>query len=182
MSDFGFEFDPNAVPEPEMLPVIPANTRALMQITEAPVVHKSDDGEVVDDVRYASRSRLNYTVEVLDGPYQGRKVWGGVNFRHPTPLAQTMGQQDLAAMFRVTETPPAGDSDVLLYKPFLGVLKITKDKNGEYDDKNEVNWRKSQSASAGVPATSQRGAANSATSAAATSAKGARPWETAKSA
>jgi hypothetical protein len=145
MANLGFTFDPNEVPEDEHggFDLIPGGTTATMAIVKTEVTHKDADGNKLDpdQADFAVSSRMAYEAKILDGKYQGRPVWGGMNFRHPNQQAQQIGQQEMACAFTVTGNPPSDDSEVLHDIPFSGFVKIAKNKRtGE--ERNEINWRR----------------------------------------
>jgi hypothetical protein len=146
MANLGFTFDPTEVPADEGgdFPLIPAGTGATMQFEETSLVMKDGAGNVVDHMEDAVKARLNYKVKILDGQHENRVIFGGMNIVNPNPDAQRIAQQELAAAFIATGTPPSDESNDLLYKPFFGVLKVETDKSGQYEPKNTVNWRKSR--------------------------------------
>jgi len=79
--------------------------------------------------------QLEYTV--LEGAYQGRKVWDRLCINHPNDLTQKIARGNLSAICRAVDVLQPNDSTDLHNLPLLITLKCKKrEDNGEIT--NEV--------------------------------------------
>ncbi|MGH2341106.1 DUF669 domain-containing protein [Segnochrobactraceae bacterium EtOH-i3] len=102
-----------------------------MQVTDAEVVRKDNGAEML---------KLVYTI--LDGPYANRKVFGNYNIVHPSKQAQDIARRNIKSLCKAIGVMgnPA-DTEVLMFKPFLGQLGHTK-ASEQYPSQNEVKaWK-----------------------------------------
>jgi hypothetical protein len=112
------DFDANSVPKSE---AIPDGTQAVCLVVAA------TDHETKD----ASGAYLKLEVEVVDGPYKGRKVWPMFNLRNSNDEAVRIAKQQLAQLCLAIGCPkPQGNSD-LMNKPFRATFGKPSDFNGE---------------------------------------------------
>jgi len=81
---------------------------------------------------------LEYTAEVLDGQYVGRKIFGRMNIDNQNPDAQAIGQRELSQLCHAVGVLQVSDSSQLHDKPFIAKVGIEVDKSGQYDDKNVI--------------------------------------------
>lgn len=108
--------------------LIPDKTQATMQVVEADVGStRNNDGRV-----------LSATVEIMDGPYENRRIWLRFNISNPNATAQTIALQQLAQLAGAIGLPGVSDTDELLWKPFLGTVSVQKNKDGNYPDQNGI--------------------------------------------
>ena len=164
MADLGQNFDPNDVPERDNdFEPIPAGLYTV-QITESEVV----------DIKSANGRALVLTLDVVDGPYAGRKLWDRLNIQHTNAKAQAISQRTLADIFQATATAPSRNSDDLHFKPMIARVAIDA-KDPAYAPKNVVKAYKA--AQHAPPAAKSAPAARPApTTAQAPAATGSRPW------
>lgn len=171
MADLGDSFNPNDVPEDDRsFEPVPAGDY-LCQVIESDVVKTKDrNGEI-----------LKLTIEIIEGPYERRKVFENLNIRNPSPDAQRIAQRALADLCLATGTGAIRNSEELHDKPFVARLKIEPAKDG-YDAKNKVaryKPRSGQAPQAIRPAVPDRAPVSvSATTAAPPqqAAPGSKPW------
>jgi hypothetical protein len=100
---------------------------------------------IIDDITGAptkdgnpNHLRLNIRFSVMDGPYQGRKVFTGLNIRHTSVQAMEMANRELTSIAQACKLPYVQDSQQLHNIPLKGRVKIRKDPNGVYDDQAEI--------------------------------------------
>ena len=74
-------------------------------------------------------SYLALTLEILDGPHKGGKVWVNVTMRNPNPMAVTIGQKELSSICRATGKMAPRDSRELHDLPILVTVEIKDDRN-----------------------------------------------------
>lgn len=117
---FGSDFDPNAVPENDRnFDPIPGGDY-LMQVTESEIVPtKSGEGDI-----------LKLTIEVMEGPFENRKIWDNLNIRNPNAQAQSIAQRALADLCIAVGVTGLRNSDDLHFRPFIGTVKVEPAKDG----------------------------------------------------
>jgi len=164
MANLGQTFDPNEV-EPTSRPDPVPEGRYVLQVIDSDI-KPTKSGQM-----------LALTMEIHDGPYQGRKVFENLNIQNASAQAQEIAQRQLSALCRAAGiTQAITDSQDLHYQPFEADLKIEPARTvGEktYDPRNAIKKYvfEDQAPPAGKPAPSappppQRQAAG-----------GSRPWE-----
>lgn len=97
---------------------------------------------------------------VIDGEYEGSSFYVNFNIENKNPKATEIAWRDLSAWGHAVGVL-TGDSDALLYKPFVAKVGIEKSKNPQYpDDKNKIlkYYRQDETPSFHAPsaATTQR--------------------------
>lgn len=99
---------------------------------------------------------LKLTFEIIEGEYQGRKIWGNLNLENPNADAVRIARADLSAICRAVNVMQLTDTTQLLNIPL--VIKLAVRKNRETDEfENAIKGYKakadySPSASAASPA------------------------------
>ena len=122
MAQLGFtadDYDPRDDFEP-----LPAGSYVTM-ITEASVQPTKSGGQMV---------KLSYTV--MDGQYQGRKIWSNHNIINNNPRAEEIGRKEISRIAHALNFPKLADTDQLVNK-VVQVTVIIKSDPG-YSPKNEV--------------------------------------------
>lgn len=69
---------------------------------------------------------LQITWEVIEGEYQGRKLWSRLNLDNPNQTAVDIAKRELASICRATGVYSPRDSDELLDKPIVLKVKVRK--------------------------------------------------------
>ena len=133
-----FEFNPEEVEDRSSdFELIPAGTEAKAMIIESDV--DARDGW----------HRVSLTLEILEGKYEGRRVWDGLNMGHPNPTAASISEQTLKAICTAAGvTRLSGGIDELHGKPFSLTVGVQAAK-GEYSAKNQIKKIKPLSAPTG---------------------------------
>jgi hypothetical protein len=72
---------------------------------------------------------LQFTLEVLDGQFKGRKVWVRLNLENPSETAVDIARRELAALCKAVGIVRPSDSTDLLNKPFVGSVDVEKAKD-----------------------------------------------------
>lgn len=156
------------LPEPDSLEPVAAG-EYLCEITDSDVAMiKSGKGQM-----------LNLTMQVLNGPMAGRKIWDRINFQHSNEIAQKIGQQTVKAICKaVGFEGHLEDSTALHSVPLLVRVEI-EDKDANYRPKNIVKGYRMAAQARPAPAQSQPAAtaARPAPAAAPAKAAGAMPWK-----
>ena len=82
-------------------------------------------------------SYLQMTLEVIDGPHKGRKVFERLNLNNPNSTAVEIAQRTLSAICRATGVMTPRDSQELHDKPMMAKIAV-KAASGGYDASNEI--------------------------------------------
>lgn len=72
---------------------------------------------------------LQLTIEIIEGDYQGRKIWARLNLENPNMQAVEIARKELSAICRAVNVLQLTDTTQLLNIPF--VLKVGLKKNKE---------------------------------------------------
>jgi hypothetical protein len=81
---------------------------------------------------------LNLRFNVVDGQYSGRKIFSKFNIKNNNPQAQEIAFKQLSAVAHAVGVLQVADSQMLHDKPLKVKVRIKKDKDGQYDDQNEI--------------------------------------------
>lgn len=85
---------------------------------------------------------LKVRYSILDGQFAGRKIFGNINLQNPSAQAQEIGLKQLSALAHAVGVLLVQDSQQLHNLPLKVKVKIRKDKDGQYDDQNEIQqWK-----------------------------------------
>lgn len=116
---------------------------------------------IESDVKEANSGNgmvLSMTFEVLEGAFQGRKMWSSLNILHSNQTAQEIAQRDFSAICRAVGQMQVSDTEALHWKPLRVKVEVelagTKGKNG-YVAKSDRNIIKGYEA-VGAPPQPQR--------------------------
>ncbi len=151
-------FDASTIPEQQEFSALPEGDYVVIATSSEMKPTKSGNG-----------SYLQFTLEVLDGPCKGRKIFDRMNMINPNQTAVDIGQRSLAALCRAVGVIKPQDSAELHNKPFLCSVIVEVD-----DRKREGNVvKKYQAVTGAVPQTAP---AFGTTAPAATAAPAAAPW------
>jgi hypothetical protein len=119
-------FDPSTVEPRDDFSPIPAGTYVV---------------EVIESEEKAANSgrMIKFTLKVVEGEYENRRLWDHVNYINESAVAQRIGQQQLGALQNaVGLTGEMDDTEVLHGVPVLAKITIEPDKSGKYGDKNRI--------------------------------------------
>ncbi len=169
MAQLGTAFDPNEIPDDErgsFEPLPPGDY--LLQVADSELKEKSNGD-----------CGLNLTLEVVEGEFQGRKLWDYLNIRHSSAQAQAIAQRRLADYCLATGAGTIRDSEELHFRPFIGkVSREPRKDTGEMS--NRIKAVRSRSsvppATKGAAPQSAHLAASQPQRSAAPPATGNRPW------
>ena len=126
-TEFPEDFDPSQE-EGNTWSVIPAGEYVAQAIEAEVSPTKKGDGTV-----------LKLVWKILEGEHEGRQVWQYVTYRHPSEQAQKFGRKtikDLCVAMGIEQA--VQDANVFLHKPVKIRVRIEKDDDGVYEDKNKV--------------------------------------------
>ena len=85
---------------------------------------------------------LQLRFSVIDGQYQGRKVFARLNIRNANQTAQEIAYKQLSAIAHSVGVLQVQDSSQLHGIPLKIRVRIRKDQSGQYEDQNEINGYK----------------------------------------
>ena len=85
---------------------------------------------------------LQLRFSVIDGQYQGRKVFARLNIRNANQVAQDIAYKQLSAIAHAVGVLQVQDSSQLHGIPLKIRVRIRKDPSGQYEDQNEINGYK----------------------------------------
>jgi len=86
--------------------------------------------------------RLNLKLQILDGKYQNRTLFDGLNTVNQSAIAQQIGRGQLKAICIAINKPDPKDSSELLNKPLVITVKVGKDQND--NARNEIKGYKAR--------------------------------------
>ena len=117
-------FDAQAV-EPNAFDVLPAGEYQVAIV-----------GSVVEGTKAGTGKFLALELQVLDGPFRGRKLFDRLNIWNPSAKAVEIAKGTLSAICRAVGVLTPGDSSQLHDKPLSVKVVVTRDV--QYGDKNEI--------------------------------------------
>ena len=115
-------FDASLVPEQVEFSALPEGKYVAIIVASEMKPTKSGQGQF-----------LQLTMEVLDGPQKGRKVWARLNLVNQNQTAVDIAQRELGAICRAVGVIRPGDSAELHNRPLLITVSVEK------DDRNREN-------------------------------------------
>lgn len=119
MANLDFTFNPSDVPEDERsFEPLPAGLYNV-QIIESEV-RPSKSGQM-----------LRLTLEVMDGPKAGRRIWDNLNIQNRSQQAQQIAQRALADICQAVGCGALQDSEELHFKPLVADVKIVPERTDE---------------------------------------------------
>ena len=105
-------------------------------------------------------SYLQMSVEVIEGEYQGRKVFWRLNLNNPNQMAVDIAQRTLSSICRAVGVMTPKNSADLHDKPFMIKVKVTPAREGygagnDIDDAQSLGEMKSKASASPDMATSK---------------------------
>jgi len=167
MASFGHTFDASQVEPNTPYEVLPPG-KYLVQIV-ASEMRPTKDG---------MGQYLYLELDVLEGPYTGRKLFDRLNLINPSQEAVQIAQRTLSAICRAAGKLQVNDSDQLHLIPIIADVRVRPPK-GEYGESNSIRYLPRNGVPAATAAPSQPAAAPAPTPAApsATAAANGLPWK-----
>lgn len=132
MAQFQNPFDATAVAPREAMDVLPDG--------DYPVIVEASEWK---QTKSGTGAYLELTLQVIDGPAKGRKVWDRLNLSNPNQTAVDIAQQTLSAICHAVGVLRVNDSTQLHNLPMLAKVKV---KQGENGPMNEVKGYKKMGA------------------------------------
>jgi hypothetical protein len=127
---------------------VPASDRGDYSLIPAgwyPAVIEDSD---IQPLKTGNGNALVLTFRIVDGQYNGRKVWARLNVRHTNPEAERIAQQQLRDICDAIGVTRMQDTVELHSKPMVLRVKISEDKSGQYEPRNDFGGAKALSGSA----------------------------------
>jgi hypothetical protein len=116
-------------------------TTVAPQATYTPIPAGVYTTAIVDsDVKPTQRggTQAVFTLQVVDGPFAGRKVFARINVRNQSPEAERIGQSQLSALLHACGVLQMQDTSQLHGKVVRARITVRKDETGQYGDSNDV--------------------------------------------
>jgi hypothetical protein len=86
-------------------------------------------------------TRLNFRYVILDGQYQGRKIFHGLNLQNANPQTVEIAFKQLSALAHAVGILQVGDSTQLHNIPLKIKVKV-RPADGKYDEQNDITqWK-----------------------------------------
>ena len=121
-----FSFDASTVAPQAVTGPIPAGTY-LAHCTE------SDVGPL----KSGNGTGLKMTFEILDGQYNGRRVWENLNIQHTNEDTQRIAQSQLSALCHAINVIKLEDTAALHFKP-VKIKVVVREAQGQYQASNNI--------------------------------------------
>lgn len=142
MASLNGTFDASAVEPSAPREIIPPGDY-VVQIVESEMAEtKSGSGQM-----------LKLTMDILEGPYAGRKLWDRLNLVNPNQQAVEIAQRTLSAICHATGRLQVSDSEQLHFIPMIAAVKVKAagpDRQGVHREaQNEVGGYKPVTGGAG---------------------------------
>jgi len=157
------DFDATTIDPNQPFEVIPAGKYRVQIVASEMRATKDGNGQY-----------LWLEEEILDGDYQGRKLWDRLNLANANQQAVEIAQRTLSALCHAVGELHVADSDQLHFKPMIATVRVRPAK-GDYDASNEIRGYEADGAAKPVAQAKTAPAAASA-------ATKTPPWRQAKSA
>ena len=93
---------------------------------------------------------LNLELEIIDGPYRGRKLWDIINLWHESDTVRSIAQRTLSQICHAVGVLQPQDSTELHGKPLVAIVRVKDD--GQYGPRNVIKGYKSSGGQAAQPA------------------------------
>lgn len=121
------DFDCDSVEPTQSFEPIPHGTYKMQIVSSEVAPNSKGSGKI-----------LKLTLEVLEAPYTGRKVFENLNFLNDSEKAQAIAQGLLSAICKACgKSGIISNSEELHEIPFIGKLKV-KPAEGTYGPKNQL--------------------------------------------
>ena len=115
-------FDASQVPEQQEFSALPAGQYTVIGTSSEMKPTKSGTGQY-----------LQFTWEVIDGPFKGRKLWSRLNLKNANQTAVDIAQRELGAICRAVGVIKPNDSAELHNRPLMITVEV------EVDDRKREN-------------------------------------------
>jgi hypothetical protein len=128
MANLGATFDATSVEPAKPIEVLPPGQYVAHIVQSEMRVTKDGMGQY-----------LNLELDVLEGPYQGRKLFDRLNLVNSSPATVEIAQRTLSAICHATRRLQVQDSEELHLIPMRVVARVQPPKNG-YGETNTLRY------------------------------------------
>src|SRR4051812_3552093 len=129
MASFGATFDATGIEPVKPLEVLPPGTYPTQIVESEMRLTRDGMGQF-----------LQVVMDVLEGPYKGRKLFDRLNLVNANAQTVEIAQRTLSAICHATGRLQVQDSDELHLVPFLAVVTVQPPKNG-YGEINKIRYK-----------------------------------------
>lgn len=129
MASFGATFDATGIDPMKPLEVLPPGKYPAQIVASDMRLTRDGMGQY-----------LNLEIDVLDGPYKGRKLFDRLNLVNNNTQTVEMAQRTLSAICHATARLQVQDSEELHLIPFMAVVQVQPPKNG-YGESNKIRYQ-----------------------------------------
>ena len=150
MADFGHTFDASQVEPNTEYEVLPPG-RYLAQIVNSEM-RPTKDG---------MGAYLYLEIDILEGQYQGRKLFDRLNLSNPNTTAVDIAQRTLSSICRAVGRLQVNNSEQLHLLPFIADVRVRPPK-GEFGESNSIRYLPRTQGQGGVQPPSVRSASTAA--------------------
>jgi hypothetical protein len=123
MAQFQNPFDATSVAPREAMDVLPDG--------DYPIIIEASEWK---NTKKGDGAYLELTLQVVDGPAKGRKLWDRLNLANPNQTAVDIAQQTLSAICHATGVMQVSDSTQLHNLPVLARVKVKQGENGPLNE------------------------------------------------
>jgi hypothetical protein len=128
MANLGTTFDATTIEPAKGYEVLPPGKYPAQIVNSETRVTKDGMGQY-----------LYVEIDVLDGPYKGRKLFDRLNLVNANPQTVEIAQRTLSAICHATGRMQVQDSEELHLIPFIADVQVQPPKNG-YGESNKVHY------------------------------------------
>jgi len=128
MASFGHTFDASQVEPTSPYEVLPPGKYLAQIVASEMRVTKDGMGQY-----------LYLEIDVLEGPYAGRKLFDRLNLVNPNPDAVQIAQRTLSAICRAVGKMQVSNSEQLHLIPLIADVRVRPPK-GEYGESNSLRY------------------------------------------
>jgi hypothetical protein len=144
MAQLGGTFDANQVDPAGTYEVLPPGDYKVQIVQSDMMNTKNGNGQY-----------LWLEMDIVDGEYQGRKVWDRLNLVNPNQQAQEIAQKQLSAICHAIGVLSVQDSEELHFKPLIARVKV-RQRQDTGENTNDVSGYKPLDGQQPAPAAGQQ--------------------------
>lgn len=128
MAQLGDTFDATGIAPAQAFELLPPGTYKAQIVDSEIRVTRNGTGKF-----------LWIMLDILEGPYQGRKLFDQLNLVNPNPITVEMAQRTLSSICHAVGQLQVTDSQQLHLRPMMIAVSIEPAKNG-YSERNRVRY------------------------------------------
>lgn len=130
MAQLGFVFDANQVEPDAPLEAVPTGRYPVMMVESEFKQNSKKTGTLVA-----------FKLEIIDGQYKGRRLFGNINMTNPNPEAERIGRAQFSALCRATGQMQVSDTGALHHIPMCVSVEYVEPRNEngkQYPASNDI--------------------------------------------